>query len=97
MDNNQRVDVIGIGTVLLKFTSGKMVTLKNVVHVPTVSMYLVSYSKLVENKFHISREGGKIVFFKRNTFIGKAYRHLGMYRLNLNKDVVFLVMLLFFK
>ncbi|KAJ9545436.1 hypothetical protein OSB04_025143 [Centaurea solstitialis] len=60
---NIRADVGGIRTVLLKFTSSKMVTLRNFLHVPTIKKFLASYRTLDENGFHISGEGAKIVFF----------------------------------
>ena len=36
------IEVVGIGEVLLKFTSGREVTLKDVFHVPEIRKNLVS-------------------------------------------------------
>ncbi|GJT25703.1 retrovirus-related pol polyprotein from transposon TNT 1-94 [Tanacetum coccineum] len=49
MANNDRADVCGFGTVKLKFTSGKVVTLQNVYHVPSIPKCLISVSKLYEH------------------------------------------------
>jgi hypothetical protein len=46
MGNESHASVRGIGTVDLKFTSGKIVQLKNVQHVPTICKNLVSISLL---------------------------------------------------
>ncbi|KAI3748019.1 hypothetical protein L6452_10830 [Arctium lappa] len=81
--NRGRAVIAGIGTVHLRFSSGKTLTLRNVLHVPTVCKCLVSLSKLDENGIGIAMEAGKIVFHKRQRFFGKAYRQLGMYRLSL--------------
>ena len=46
MGNGSHASVHGVGTVDLKFTSGKIVQLKNVQHVPTIDKNLVSGSRL---------------------------------------------------
>ncbi|KAJ9562187.1 LOW QUALITY PROTEIN: hypothetical protein OSB04_007347 [Centaurea solstitialis] len=43
--NRNRADVAGIGTVQLHFTSGNILTLLNVLHVPTIAKSLVSYNR----------------------------------------------------
>ena len=44
MGNGSYARVLGAGTVVLKFTSGKTVLLKNVQHVPSIKKNLVSAS-----------------------------------------------------
>ena len=44
MGNGSYTHVLGAGTVVLKFTSGKMVLLKNVQHVSSIKKNLVSAS-----------------------------------------------------
>jgi hypothetical protein len=44
MGNGSHVSVHGVGTVDLKLTSGKIVQLKNVLHVPSINKNLVSGS-----------------------------------------------------
>jgi hypothetical protein len=46
MGNGSRAHVLGVGTVNLKFTSGKTVLLKNVQHVPSIKKNLVSGSMM---------------------------------------------------
>jgi hypothetical protein len=43
----------GVGTVYLKFTSGKIMQLKNVQHVPTIRKNLVSVSLLLRDGFKV--------------------------------------------
>ncbi|GKC17234.1 retrovirus-related pol polyprotein from transposon TNT 1-94 [Tanacetum coccineum] len=54
MANRDKADVCGVGTVQIKFTSGKTVTLHNVLHVPTISKSLVSVGKLDEHGFNVA-------------------------------------------
>ena len=44
MGNGSHAHVLGAGTVVLKFSSGKTVLLKNVQHVPSIKKNLVSAS-----------------------------------------------------
>src|SRR3954462_8465296 len=48
MGNGSRASVHGVGTVDLKFTSGKTVQLTNVQHVPSINKNLVGGSLYVE-------------------------------------------------
>src|SRR4051812_6341264 len=48
MGNGSHAPVHGVGTVDLKFTSGKIVQLKNVQHVPAINKNLVSGSFYVK-------------------------------------------------
>lgn len=48
MGNGSHAHVLGVGTVDLKLTLGKIVQLKNVQHVPTIHKNLVSGSLHVE-------------------------------------------------
>nr|GEW10112.1 hypothetical protein [Tanacetum cinerariifolium] len=65
MANHDKADVCGVRTVQMKFTSGKTVTLHNVLHVPTISKSLVSVGKLDEDGFKIIIESRKVVITKR--------------------------------
>ena len=59
MGNGARAAVHGVGTVVLKLTSGKIVQLKNVHHVPSIKKNLISGSLLC-------RDGYKLVFYPIN-------------------------------
>ncbi|PWA42899.1 Copia-like retrotransposon [Artemisia annua] len=82
MANSDRADVCGFGTVKLKFTSGKVVTLQNVYHVPSIPKCLISVSKLDEHGFKITFESRKVVISKHGVFVGKGYYLGGMYRVD---------------
>ena len=82
MANRDRADVCGFGTVKLKFTSGKVVTLQNVYHVPSIPKCLISVSKLDEHGFKITFESRKVVISKHGVFVGKGYYLGGMYRVD---------------
>ncbi len=73
MGNGSHASVRGVGTVDLKFTSGKIVQLKNVQHVPSINKNLVSGSLLCRDGFKIVLESNKVVVLKHGLFIGKGY------------------------
>jgi hypothetical protein len=91
IENGSHVSVRGVGTVDLKFTSGKIVQLKNVQCVPTIRKNLVSASLLLRDRFKVVLEPNKVVISKHGHFIGKGYECGGLFRLSLadfcNKSV----------
>ena len=76
--------VRGVGTVDLKFTSGKIVRLKNVHHVPSINKNLVSGSLLCRDGFKLVFESNKVVISKYGQFVGKGYECGGLFRLSLS-------------
>ena len=91
MGNGLHASVRGVGTVHLKFTSRKIVQLRNVQHVPTIRKNLVSVSLLLRDGFKVVLECNKVVMSKHGQFIGKCYECGGLFRLSLadfcNKSV----------
>jgi hypothetical protein len=83
MGNGSHASVRGVGTVDLKFTSGKIVQLKNVQHVPTICKNLVSVSLLLGDGFKVVLESNKVVMSKHGQFIGKGYDCGSLFRLSL--------------
>ncbi|KAK1694102.1 hypothetical protein QYE76_010799 [Lolium multiflorum] len=83
MGNGLHATVRGVGTVDLKFTSGKIVQLKNVLHVPSIKKNLVSGSRLMKDGFKLVFESNKVVLSKYGTFVGKGYECEGMLRFSL--------------
>ncbi|KAK1660821.1 hypothetical protein QYE76_048980, partial [Lolium multiflorum] len=73
MGNGLHATVRGVGTVDLKFTSEKIVQLKNVLHVPSIKKNLVSGSRLMKDGFKLVFESNKVVLSKYGTFVGKGY------------------------
>nr|BAB03249.1 polyprotein [Oryza sativa] len=84
MGNGSLAAVHGVGTVDLKFTSGKTVQLKNVQHVPSIKKNLVSGSLLCREDFRLVFESNKCVVSKYETFVGKGYDSGGLFRFSLN-------------
>nr|ASR75387.1 retrotransposon protein [Oryza barthii] len=84
MGNGSHASVHGVGTVDLKFTSGKIVQLKNVQHVPSIDRNLVSGSRLTRDGFKLVFESNKVVVSKHGYFIGKGYECGGLFRFSLS-------------
>jgi hypothetical protein len=80
MRNGSHARVLGVGTVILKFTLGKMVLLKNVQHVPSIKKNLVSGSLLCRDGYKLVFESNKCILSKYGTFVGKGYDSGGLFR-----------------
>ena len=65
--------VIGKGKVLLKITSGKVLALSDVLHVPDIRWNLVSVSLLGKVGVRILFDFDKIVLTENDAFVGKGY------------------------
>ncbi|GJW92555.1 retrovirus-related pol polyprotein from transposon TNT 1-94 [Tanacetum coccineum] len=85
MGDNHTSKVIGSGNVEIQFTSGKKLTLINVLHVPNIRKNLVSGFKLCKSGVKAVIESDKVILSKANVFVGKAYACDGMFKLNINK------------
>ena len=83
MGNGLHATVHGVRMVDLKFTSGKIVQLKNMQNVPSIKKNLVSGSRLMKDGFKLVFESNKVVLFKYGTFVGKAYVCGGMFPFSL--------------
>ncbi|GJT80894.1 hypothetical protein Tco_1055236 [Tanacetum coccineum] len=55
------VGVVGFGTVMLPLTTGKVLTLKKVFHIPTMAKSLISVVKLTDIGFGVSFWGDELV------------------------------------
>ncbi|XP_070041352.1 uncharacterized protein [Nicotiana tomentosiformis] len=74
MGNSAIAKIEGVGKIDLKMTSGKVVTLNNVLHVPEIRKNLVSTGLLIKNRFKCIFVSEKVVIrYARNS---KAYRFL---------------------
>nr|AAP53009.2 retrotransposon protein, putative, Ty1-copia subclass [Oryza sativa Japonica Group] len=82
--NGSHASVHGVGTVDLKFNSGKIVQLKNGQHVPSIDMNLVSGSRLTRDGFKLVFESNKVVVSKHGYFIGKGYECGGLFHFSLS-------------
>ena len=82
MGNSSTSKVEGVGKIALKMTSGKTVTLINVLHVPDVRKNLVSGSLLSKNGFKLVFVSDKFVLSKNEMYVGKGYLSDGLFKLN---------------
>ncbi|XP_077245915.1 uncharacterized protein LOC143885588 [Tasmannia lanceolata] len=82
MGNSSASAVAGKGTVLLKLTSGKVLKLCDVLHVPDIRKNLVSGSLLIKKGFKLVFEADKFVITKNGEFVGKGYSSEGLFKLN---------------
>ena len=80
------IEVVGIGKVLLKFTSGREVTLKDVFLVPNIRKNLVFSFLLNKVGFKQVFEANQYVLSKKGMFVGKGYTCDGMFKLNVEMN-----------
>ncbi|GJV36868.1 retrovirus-related pol polyprotein from transposon TNT 1-94 [Tanacetum coccineum] len=86
MGDNHTSKVIGSGNVEIQFTSGKKLTLMNVLHVPNIRKNLVSGFKLCKSGVKAVIESDKVILSKANVFVGKAYTYVYLLK---SKDQAF--------
>ena len=98
IENGDPALIKEIGEVDLKFTSGHVVTLTNVLYVPNVRRNLVSGSLLNKFGFRLVFKRDKFILSKGEIFVGKGYYSNEMFKLNvmpINKindnDVAYLI------
>ena len=80
MGTEGKFKVLGKGTIDVYFTSGKKVTLVNVLYVPEMSRNLVSGDLLGKPGIKAIFESGKLILTKSNVFLGKGYSCEGMHQ-----------------
>ncbi|RVW77298.1 Retrovirus-related Pol polyprotein from transposon TNT 1-94 [Vitis vinifera] len=78
MGNEGKSKVLGKGTIEVVFTSGKKVTLKNVLYVPDMNKNLVSGDLLGKPGIKAVFESGKLILTKSGNFVGKGLAHVGL-------------------
>ncbi|GJV87349.1 zinc finger, CCHC-type containing protein [Tanacetum coccineum] len=86
MGNESTALVHGRGCVDLRFSSGKVVSLLNVLHVPNIRKNLVSSSVLNNCGYKQVIESNKFVLSKHGVFIGFGYLSNHTFRLNIVFD-----------
>jgi len=70
------------GLIDLRMISGKVLTLQDVLHVPTLQRNLISESSILRADYMIVKEFNKFVISKSNTFFEKGFVCDGLFRLN---------------
>ena len=63
-------------------TTGRFLTLKDVLHVPEIQKNLVSGTLLSKNGFKLVFESDKFLLFKSGMYVGKGYLSNGLSKMN---------------
>ena len=104
MGNSSSSKVEGQGKVVLKMTSGKELTLNDVLHVPKIRKNLVSGSLLSKKGFKLVFVSDNFILTKNGMYVGKGYMSNGLFKMNVmtvvpptkninNKNTLFAYML----
>ncbi|TYG70959.1 hypothetical protein ES288_D05G356500v1 [Gossypium darwinii] len=73
MGNSSNPEVLGKGKILLKFTSGKIIALNNVLYVPVLRGNLISCGLLNKTDIKLVFEYEKLVLSHNGNYIGKGF------------------------
>ncbi|CAH9079575.1 unnamed protein product [Cuscuta epithymum] len=85
LGDSRTTQVHGKGKVNIKLTSGKTLSLTDVLHVPEIRTNLISVSLLGRAGVKASFESDKVVLTKNNIFIGRGYCNQGLFMLNVSE------------
>jgi hypothetical protein len=80
--DNRFMPVVGKGKALLKLTSGKTLSLSDVLHVPHFRHNLVLVHLLGKAGLKVLFDGGIVTLTKHDVFVGKGYEDQGLFVLN---------------
>ena len=80
MGNSSSSKVEVQGKVVLKMTSGKELTLNDVLHVPEIRKNLVSGSLLSKKGFKLVTDN--FIHTKNGMYVGKGYKSNGLFKMN---------------
>nr|GEX95124.1 septin and tuftelin-interacting protein 1 homolog 1 [Tanacetum cinerariifolium] len=83
MRNRIASKIEGKGKVILKVTSGKVLVLSNVLHVPHISKNLISRPILSNKGFKFMFESDKFIITKGDAYAGKVYLDEALFKLTL--------------
>ena len=82
MGNSSSSKVEGQGKVVLKMTSGKELTLNDVLHVPEIRKNLVSGSLLSKKGFKLVFVSDNFILTKNGMYVGKGYMSNRLFKMN---------------
>ncbi|KAK6137231.1 hypothetical protein DH2020_029020 [Rehmannia glutinosa] len=82
MGNSSTSNIVGLGKVVLKMTSGKELTLVDVLHVLDIRKNLVSGPLLSKAGFRLVFESDKFVMTKNGLCLCKGYLDKGLFKMS---------------
>ena len=85
--DNRPVLVSGKGKVLLKLSSGKTLSLTNVLHIPHFRHHLISVRLLGKAGIKVLFDGGIVTLSKNEICVGKGYDNDGLFVLNVDQVI----------
>ncbi|KAL0442916.1 UNVERIFIED_CONTAM: hypothetical protein Slati_2014300 [Sesamum latifolium] len=86
MGNSNTAEVLGIGSVDLKFPSGRVLSLHIVHHVLTVRRNIITGSVIVRERYELAFKFNKVVIQQFDIFIGKGYLDDGLFKVRVENN-----------
>ena len=82
MGNSASASIQDKGKIILTLTSGKLLTLTNVLHVPEMRRNLISGSLLMKAGLKLSFDSDRLVLTRNGEFVGKGFCNGGLFILD---------------
>src|SRR3954469_24962794 len=85
--NGSKVDVIAVGTLPLHLPTGLVLNINSCYLVPSLSMNIVSGSRLIRDGYSFKSENNGCSIYMRDMFYGHAPLKSGLFLMNLDRNV----------